>query len=679
MAMADQSAGSSTTLRTGLHGLYQSPEPVRGLAFSKGPLYPALLSLWYGGQAGPGSFLVAQSILGALNCLLLFFLARLYLNRNAAAAAGFWMAVQPILILYDTSLLRETLAITFLLLWAMAATRGYRNRSFGSIFLAGLAAGLASITRESLLLVVILNVPWLLAVEWSSHWIRRTNFRVLMALCFLAGALVAIGPVTLLNFLESGQVVLISTNGGINFHTGNNPQADGTTAILPGIRWDRARRTEAIGGNRSSWFWWMDGLTFIADNPVQSMKLLVRKGLYFISSREFPNNLDFLKAARDSLILRLPVPGFGTAFALAAAGLLVLGRELISDCFPLYLVPLSVMLGNLVFFTSSRQRIPALPFLIILAVLSFGFLYRDLRNPDLRRRGILPMVAAILLMALSWQGFFPSSPWTMDRRWVFDLAAAKLRDGNLSAASQGFSRACELMPDDPDSPFGLAMTFHLRNQISQALEKYKQTLLLAQDHTSALNNCGNIMLASGEFDQAMAFFRKAFSFTPWDGNLLFNMAVCQERMGDLASASATYGRAWKLGADRAALLNNLAGLNLQIASRSGKKNLNAEAVNMARRAVAMRPEEPRLWHTLGRALLAVRDFEQAGLWLTRAYDELSFNPEVQVDMGRWLFVTGRFSRARTIFASICEKWPGTTQALQAETLKKKLDQLGQGQ
>ena len=53
----------------------------------------------------------------------------------------------------------------------------------------------------------------------------------------LLGLLVAIAPVTLRNYALGSDVVLISSNAGINFYLGNNPDYQRTVNIRPGWEW----------------------------------------------------------------------------------------------------------------------------------------------------------------------------------------------------------------------------------------------------------------------------------------------------------------------------------------------------------------------------------------------------------------------------------------------------------
>ncbi len=64
----------------------------------------------------------------------------------------------------------------------------------------------------------------------------------------LLGAILAIAPVTARNWIQGRELVLISSNGGINLYLGNNPRHDETVGLRPGPRLAGARPGAALHG-----------------------------------------------------------------------------------------------------------------------------------------------------------------------------------------------------------------------------------------------------------------------------------------------------------------------------------------------------------------------------------------------------------------------------------------------
>ena len=92
-----------------------------------------------------------------------------------------------------------------------------------------MALGLSAIARPNVLLFGPAIVVWLAIVH------RREALRALIYVaCVTTGCLLVILPITIRNYVVGKDVALIATQGGVNFYIGNNPQADGRTAIVPG-------------------------------------------------------------------------------------------------------------------------------------------------------------------------------------------------------------------------------------------------------------------------------------------------------------------------------------------------------------------------------------------------------------------------------------------------------------
>ena len=96
--------------------------------------------------------------------------------------------------------------------------------------------GLSAIARPTILPFVAAVGVWIVVTRWRSGGIRAALHE---AVLFGVGVALPIAPVTLHNYLADGDLVLVASNGGVNFYIGNNPESDGVTAVVPGTRADR--------------------------------------------------------------------------------------------------------------------------------------------------------------------------------------------------------------------------------------------------------------------------------------------------------------------------------------------------------------------------------------------------------------------------------------------------------
>jgi 4-amino-4-deoxy-L-arabinose transferase-like glycosyltransferase len=307
---------------------------------------------------------VAQSAIGALGVWIVALLAARAAGPWAGAAAAALAAVYPPLIWICAYALSEAFysvvaLSSALLLWIAtdtppASTTARQSRlSWG--FAAGIAAGAATLTRPATLIFIALALPWLLL---------RRHPRTATAM--LAGVVIAIGPWTARNVREHGRFVLVSSQGGVTFWTGNNPLAtgEGDMAANPAIK----RRNLEIRTKHAHLtpeelepVYRNEAWAFIREHPSQWLWLLVRKLFYTFVPIGPSYTLHSTLYYATSLI------AYGVLVPLAVAGFIDLRRSG-SQPWPLWLLAASAVLVCLVFFPQERFRLPVIdPALVVSA------------------------------------------------------------------------------------------------------------------------------------------------------------------------------------------------------------------------------------------------------------------------------------------------------------------------
>ena len=128
-------------------------------------------------------------------------------------------------------------------------------------------------------------------------------------------------PITIRNYVIGDDHVLIASQGGVNFYIGNNPDADGCSAIIEGdpADWWSAHHAQIARGERalghppkgsevSKWYL-RQALHFMRDRPGQAARLLVAKLSYFWSHWEISNYLDirFITSNYTPIVAYLPI------------------------------------------------------------------------------------------------------------------------------------------------------------------------------------------------------------------------------------------------------------------------------------------------------------------------------------------------------------------------------------
>lgn len=393
---------------------------------------------------------IAQAGIGAASCGVLFLIGRRAYGRATGVVAGMGLALYQLAVYFDGEILLPVLIIVLMLAATatlMAAVRQPRGWRFAA---AGVLYGLAAITRPNVLLLVPFVAGWAACCRWRDG---ASKARSLAAGLLLAGGVAAcVAPVTIRNFLVGGDLVLIASQGGVNFYIGNNPWSDGKSAALPGARltWgggyeDSITMAErALGRKLSpsevSTYWYRAGLEFLRTQPKHAVRLYLEKLRLLVDTHEVSNNqdIDFTIAWLGDLEAPLFVRLWLLApFALAGLVLVRKNRYwwLLAGTAVCYLA------SFLPFFVTARYRLPALPFLMVLAAALVVTTVAGLRHRQWRTTGLRVAVlagAALLLHGVSTPT--PRVDLDAPAPGHYTFGNAFLRQGDRVAARYHFSR-----------------------------------------------------------------------------------------------------------------------------------------------------------------------------------------------------------------------------------------------
>jgi tetratricopeptide (TPR) repeat protein len=488
--------------------------------FWQPPLYPYFLGLIYALAApNPEYVRFTQMVLGSVSCLLVFQLGDRLFGRAAAWIAWAAMALWAPLIFFDLQILNVSLAVfLFLLFLRLLVASGplplWRSGA------AGLCAGLASITVGNMMVVAPLAALWLL----GRGWVRRQGVGRLArsASLLLLAWLIPIGVVTAANWARSGEPVVVSYNAGINFWIGNNPDYEKTVGIRPGRAWENLaeepRQAGITGYQASSRYFFGKSLHWAGSHPAAFLGLLARKTDLFLRGDEIARNQEIYPFRKWSSVLRAllwigPVAfPFGILLPIALAGMVTFwlaararkrteagrpspeeapefGRGFLALLIGVY--ALSVIL----FFVTSRYRLPVVPLLLLFAaggIVSWVKRIRTSSGPSLA----VPAIVLILAGLISNTGL-PS------------------------------------MPDSfhSDAYYDLGLYYHDRGQTKTARSEYERALELDPKNAEALNNLAGLDLSEGDLEGARGLLEKLVVLYPEDPTIHQNLGLVYSRLG----------------------------------------------------------------------------------------------------------------------------------------------------
>jgi 4-amino-4-deoxy-L-arabinose transferase-like glycosyltransferase len=546
--------------------LLRGPGPV---PYFVSPLYIYFLAAVHALSAGSlFAAKVVQIALGTAAVGLVWGMTRRLFDDRAALVAGILYALTGVVSFHEILILQAALdpflTALALFLLADALTRGSISSKVngaagaGRWLATGGAFGLLALNRPNVLLCV--------AAVAGALFILKENppRRVGLIAAFVAGVAATIAPFTLRNVLVSGEYVLISSHGGLNFLVGNGPGADGVYRVIPGITPDiggQARDSKKIAEEaegrplstrevsahfaKKAWAW-------IRERPGAALALFLRKIRFTLSGDEAPLNFSFPWYRDRSLVLRLLLVGPGLLVPLAGAGFVLAffapagasRRALLvwAAFIPAYVVAVAA------FFVSTRYR---LPLLVALAPLGGAAVAR---LPDAWRvkRGLGPAAAtAAVLAAVS---FWPTGLWDGAGNEDMHLVLFEIEKGDPAAMPHAETAA----PNHPDPGLfwlRVGRSFAAAGKSDDAIVAYTRSR--EADHrpettallSALLEKRGVARTTSGDAAGGRADLEEAVRVDAANATAHLNLAVACAMAGEMARARSLAQRALELKPD----------------------------------------------------------------------------------------------------------------------------------
>lgn len=318
--------------------------------FGRAPGYPVWLAVAGGDAPAPASVptlvKITQSGIGALGVIFAGLLAWRIAGDRAARLTALVVALYPPLVWTAAYALSEALfwplGLGVVLLFDRAVASGRPARDG---LVCGLAAGIGVLVRPQLLFFLLLAGLWLL-----------TKRRAGLVTALAAGSLLVIGPWTARNYAHYDRFVLVASEGGVTFWTGNHPLAvgEGDLAANPLLKAEQLAlraRYPALSEEEMEPIYYREAFAWIREHPVDWLALEARKLYYLI----VPTGPSY--AVHSPLYRWASLVSYGVLLPLAIAGVVRLGvRRRRSP--GLWLLVGSAAAVALLFFPQERFRIP---------------------------------------------------------------------------------------------------------------------------------------------------------------------------------------------------------------------------------------------------------------------------------------------------------------------------------
>ena len=488
--------------------------------FWQAPLYPYFLGIIFK-LFGPGYYVprLVQAALGSISCVLIYLLGRqVFASQGLALAASALAAVYAPFIFFDAEFLPPALAITLDLLLLLSLLRAISGPPWWAL-VAGMLLGLSALSVANILLFLPVAGLWLYAQ--STGAVPRARMRRGAALGM--GAAIAIAPVTLGNYAASGEFILISSNAGVNFYIGNNAAYEETINTGPGKGWldlvSMPRTEEGITspGKRSRFFF-DRSFDFMRERPGDYIRLLLRKTGQFWHGNEIGRNQDLYYARNYSSLLSVLLWKYGIAFPFGLLAPLVLvgiGVTWVRSAWRapgpslLLLFAATYAVSVVLFFVTSRYRLPVVPVLLFFAVYGFRELYRLARDC---RWPLFSAGCGVFLIGIVAVNFRVGSMDSEgDAETHHRLGFLFQQQGLPMNAVAAYRKALVLDPAIQEGRFNLGSLYAQLGQYDKAIGEFEHFIRRYPEHVQARYALGNAFLKTGRYRQAAEQFKKLLS------------------------------------------------------------------------------------------------------------------------------------------------------------------------
>ncbi|MEE3234258.1 MAG: tetratricopeptide repeat protein [Candidatus Latescibacterota bacterium] len=546
--------------------------------FWQPPLYIYFLALFC--WISPDDYFVtirlAQIALGLGSITLLFYIARQYFDPKTAKIALVIYSACGSVLYFEFELLAVPLEIFFNLLLLLTIMRANHVNSPLSWLIAGTICGLSVLTRPNILLFIVIFCLFLLS---KRQWKQIALIILPIVACIV--------PVSLRNYTMETDLVLISSNGGINFFIGNSGKYHEKVTIRPGMRWDELVTKPVLEGHNTaaakSDYFVKESINYIRENTLEYLYSLGEKLFLFWNGPEIKRNTNIYYSRNHSQILSLLLWDkwisfpFGIIAPLALLGMGATWQSAKKEFPILHIYIVSYMISVLLFFVTSRYRMPLIPILICFSALGAQFIYYQVISGAAINKIRILIIFVGLITLCNWN---KAPQIETDAQLHFDLGEVALRKKQNKLSEKHSRQALQLDPNYNYARHNLAVSLFHQNELENALRIAKKSaaenpkradtqLLLARIYW-ALNNTdlarthfrnsllkdpkngmahyyyGRFLYKLSEFSTAAIHLSKAIQFLPTDAWIHYDVGRAFHQANDLQKALDYYESSWDI-------------------------------------------------------------------------------------------------------------------------------------
>lgn len=496
--------------------------------------------------------------------------------------------------------------------------RGYIHDSNLWFLGLGIVCGIGITIRPNIFLFYITGFLWLLF-----HYYRRLGWRrtIISGSAILLGLSLISVTVLIRNYNLTRHWILMPVSGGLNFYIGNNPEAAKTIATRPGESWRQltvlSRKAGIFTEPYGSRYFYGKAFDYIRDDPVSFAEGLLLKTILFFNGREIPRNIDIYLYRRYSCILqvlvwRLNRLAFPMGIILPTAFLgLVIGLRRFRTLSFLYLFFVVYSFSIILFFVTSRYRLPLLPVLCIFSASGIYWFWQQCKStPHIHL--LLPLVFLLPLFIICNRNLnIPEDEINFESEMYRSLGSVYMEEGIIKDGTQYLKLAVQAEPGNADGHNLLGAAYLYTERIEDAVKEFQQAIACNPEHSGAYKNLGMIFKIRTDLKKAREHFMMALRYNAEDEELHLNLAEIHEETGNIVEAALEYYSALRIKPDQISTRRSLS----IILGKLGEWNI---AIKLIEEAVRHEPDNALLRCDLGfiygnmnQSEKAIKEFREA--------------------------------------------------------------------
>ncbi|MGE5197533.1 MAG: glycosyltransferase family 39 protein, partial [Deltaproteobacteria bacterium] len=504
-----------------------------GKAFLKWPLYAYFLSFLFKISASSLFFVyTVQFIIGALTCLLVYFIARLLFNSVTGFIAALMYAFYGLFVFYEGLAVYTSLSLFLNALLFLAIMDIHENPGNEKSFWSGIYLGICTITQGNIVLFGIAGILWAL-------WHKGVSFtKYAYHVCaFIIGLSAVLGLLFLRSYIIDKTPAILTGNSGLNFYLGNNPQASGLlnwpkelSATADGMLRDArviAKLTlkKEVTPNEASAFWMNKALEFIKNDPQAYLRLLIRKTVFLFSPQEFIFEPEYYFSAEKIRVFKFMLMDLHFILPFAFLGMLVSLKN-IKRSAPLYLALATLSLGIILFFVQTKFRVTIVPYLIIFAACGFYGLGELIWKKKYAQAALLVSALCLIFAALNSKSpvkiMIGNDPNTFAAfHYHFAKAVEHENKSEYPEALAELQEAEKIRPRNHNIAYSFGAIYYYMKEFDKAEAKFKEAIEISPFFVDAHDNLGFLYNNLKRFDEAFAVLKQAEFLDPDDTGVHF--------------------------------------------------------------------------------------------------------------------------------------------------------------